>query len=266
MINRFHGKLVWITGASSGIGEALAYAFARCGSNLILSARRKHELERVADQCIQLGATCFIQLLDLSQSDQLESTADFLLDRFGTIDVLVNNGGISQRSLVRETTLEIDRKIMEVDYFSGVILTKKLLPSMLKNGYGHIIAVSSVTGVFGFPYRSAYSAAKHAMLGFYETLWAELHENGIHVTVACPGRVHTHVSENALTGNGQVYGIMDHGQKGGITSDKCASAIIRSANRDKVIVYIGNKELWMVFFKRYIPWIFYRLVSKVQPT
>lgn len=266
MLYSFKNKIVWITGASSGIGEALAYEFAHSGAKLILSSRRKDELYRVAKACQKIGAESHVFTLDLADQVQLESVADEVLSKFGHIDVLVNNGGISQRSLVAETPIDIDRKVMDIDFFSGVVLTKKVLPGMLQNKSGHIIVISSITGVFGFPYRSAYSAAKHAINGFYETLWAELHEEGINVTVACPGRVHTNVSLNAITKEGKAYGIMDHGQSGGITAEKCAKAILKSALKRKVEVYIGRKELMMVYFKRYTPWLFYKLVSKVQPS
>jgi len=136
----------------------------------------------------------------------------------------------------------------------------------LSNHYGHIIVISSITGVFGFPMRSAYSAAKHAIQGFYETLWAELHEEGINVTIVCPGHVNTNISLHALTKDGRPYGIMDHNLETGLSSDKCARKIIKAITRRKIQVYIGGKELIMIYIKRYIPFLFYKLVSKVNPT
>ena len=260
----FEGKVVWITGASSGIGEALAYEWSKLGAQLILSARRESELERVKASCAH-SDRCTVAPLDLSRQDDIEKLADRLLQQFGTIDILVNNGGISQRSLVFETDVSVDRRIMEVDYFSGVVLTKKLLPAMIAKGSGHIIAISSIVGIFGFPLRSAYSAAKHALHGFYETVWAELHTQGIRVTVVCPGRILTDVSLNALTKDGAPHGEMDHGQANGITAETCARKIIKAVRKNKKEVYIGNKDLLMIYFKRYIPWLYYRLVSKVQP-
>jgi dehydrogenase/reductase SDR family member 7B len=262
----FNGKIIWITGASSGIGESLAYAFAKYKVRLILSSRRKEELERVASRCMELGSDCYVYPFDLSIPTQCETAADEILKKFTYIDILVNNGGVTQRSLLADTIVEVDRRIMEIDYFSGVILTKKILPSMIQRKSGHIVAVSSVTGVFGFPLRSSYSAAKHAMVGFYETLWAELHEQGVDVTIACPGRIRTNVSINALTQNGDPYGIMDHGQDEGISADKCAQKIIRAISRKKVLVYIAGKELVLIYLKRYIPYFFYKLVGKVEPT
>jgi len=260
----FEGKVIWITGASSGIGEALAYEWSKLGAHLILSARRESELDRVKAACT-FSNRCTVAPLDLSRQEDIEAMADRMLQQFGVIDILVNNGGISQRSLVIETDVSVDRRIMEVDYFSGVILTKKLLPAMVARGGGHIVGISSIVGIFGFPMRSAYSAAKHAMHGFYETVWAELHTQGIRVTLVCPGRILTDVSLNALTKDGMPHGIMDHGQAGGITAETCARKIIKAVRKNKKEVYIGKKDLLMIYFKRYIPWLYYLLVSKVQP-
>ena len=263
-MSSFEGKVIWITGASSGIGEGLAYEWSKLGARLILSARREHELERVKATC-EHSDWCTIAPLDLSQQEEIEATADRMLEQFGAIDILVNNGGISQRSLVIETEISVDRQIMEVDYFSGVILTKKLLPSMVARGSGHIVAISSIVGMFGFPLRSAYSAAKHAMHGFYETVWAELHTQGIRVTVICPGRILTNISLHALTKDGAPHGEMDHAQENGISAEKCARKIIKAVQKNRREVYIGKKDLLMIYFKRYIPWLYYCLVSKVQP-
>jgi dehydrogenase/reductase SDR family member 7B len=262
----FHGKTIWLTGASSGIGEALAYELAGYSTTLILSSRRREELERVAEKCREKGCKCFVYLLDLENQEQIKEVSEKILKDFKTVDILINNGGISQRSLANETPVEIDRRIMEVDFFSGVTITKKLLPSMLDKGFGHIVVISSITGIFGFPQRSAYSAAKHAIHGFYEALWAELQSKGIRVTIVCPGRVHTNVSLNALTKSGEAYGVMDHGQAGGVSAIYCAKKILKAVEKNKVETYIGGKELLMIYFKRYIPWLFYKLVTKVQPT
>jgi len=264
MKQSFENKVIWITGASSGIGEALAYEWSKLGAQLILSARRSTELERVKAACAHSNR-CTVVPLDLSRQEDIEAVADSMLQQFGAIDILVNNGGVSQRSLVIDTDISVDRRIMEIDYFSGVALTKKLLPAMLAKGSGHIIAISSIVGIFGFPLRSAYSAAKHAMHGFYETVWAELHTQGIRVTVVCPGRILTSVSVNALTGDGTAHGEMDHGQENGITAETCARKIIKAVSKNKKEVYIGKKDLLMIYFKRYIPWLYYLLVSKVQP-
>lgn len=258
-------KRIWITGASSGIGEALAYELAKFNTHLILSSRRENELERVKSKC-EGAASVTIVPLDLSIQEDIEKAADKVLAELGTVDILINNGGISQRGLTAETDISVDRKIMEVDYFSGVILTKKLLPAMLAQKSGHIVAISSIVGVFGFPLRSAYSAAKHAIHGFYESLWAENHKDGIDVTVACPGRILTNVSLHALIGNGQEHGEMDHAQANGITAEKCAKKIVKAIRKRKKEVFICRKDILMVYFRRWFPWLYYTLVSKVKPT
>ena len=137
---------------------------------------------------------------------------------------------------------------------------------MIRRQSGHIVVVSSVTGQFGFPLRSAYSAAKHAIHGFYEALWAELHDQGIDVTIICPGRIRTNISYHALTKNGESHGVMDHGINEGLSAEQCAKRIVKAVKRKKIVANIGRKELLMVYFKRYLPWLFYKLVSKVQPT
>jgi len=263
-MSSFEGKVIWITGASSGIGEALAYEWSKLGARLILSARRESELERVKTACAN-SDKCTIAVLDLSRQEDIEAVADKMLQLFGAIDILVNNGGVSQRSLAVETDVAVDRRIMEVDYFSGLILSKKALPAMIAKGGGHIVAISSIVGKFGFPLRSAYSAAKHAMHGFYESVWAELHKQGIRVTVVCPGRILTNISLNALTKDGAAHNEMDHGQANGISAETCAKKIIRAVQKNKKEVYIGKKDLLMIYFKRYIPCLYYKLVSRVQP-
>lgn len=256
--------IVWITGASSGIGEALAKEYSAQGATVILSSRRENELKRVSNACAH-PEKCHQVVLDLADPESIDSAARTVLDKFGYVDILINNGGISQRSLVVETPMEIDRKIMQIDYFSGVQLTKAMLPSMLKRGKGHIVAISSIVGVFGFPLRSAYSAAKHAMHGFYETVRAENGDAGIKVTVVCPGRILTNVSLHALTASGAEHGVMDHAQANGITAETCARRIVKAVRRNRKEIYVCRMDVLMVYFRRYIPALYYKLVSKVQP-
>ncbi len=257
-------QVIWITGASSGIGAALAREYSARGWHVILSSRREEVLRETAASCAH-PEECTIVEIDLASPESIDKAADQVIDRFGSVDVLVNNGGISQRSLVEETPVDIDRKIMQVDYFSGVQLTKRMLPSMIARGKGHIVAISSIVGVFGFPYRSAYSAAKHAIHGFYETVWAELHDRGIATTIVCPGRILTNVSLHALTKDGTEHGVMDHGQKNGISAEECARKISRAVDRKKKEIYVCRMDVLMCYFHRYARWIYYKLVSKVQP-
>jgi dehydrogenase/reductase SDR family member 7B len=262
----FRTKTIWITGASSGIGETLATELSRYNVKLILSGRNIDGLEQTADKCRLNGSAANILPFDLSNAQEVEQAADKAIALYGRVDILINNGGITQRSEIIDTPITIDRRIMEVDYFSGVILTKKLLPLMISNGYGHIAIVSSITGLFGFPQRSAYAAAKHAIVGFYETLWAELHTKGIHVTIVHPGRIQTPISLNALTASGEQWGRMDHGQGKGITAQTCAKKIIYAIYKRKNQIVIAQfKEYLMIWFKKYSPWLFYKLVDKAKP-
>jgi dehydrogenase/reductase SDR family member 7B len=262
----FKDKIVWITGASSGIGEALAYAFVKENARIIISSNQPEELEAVKQKCQAMGADVMSVCFDLISPESIKQAADLVLQKYGKVDILINNGGISQRSFIRETPMDIDRKLMEINYFSGIYLTKLLLPSMINQKQGHIAVTSSIVGKFGFPLRSAYSASKHAIQGFYETLRFEEKENNIKVTVIIPGRVRTNISINAVTKNGQAYGKMDDGQNDGITPEKSAKIIIRAIKRNKREVLVGSKELLMVHFRRFIPALFYRLASKQKHT
>lgn len=263
-MGNFQDQVVWITGASSGIGEALAYAFAREGAVLLLSARRVAELERVRAACPD-PARVHLAPLDLAAADTLPPLAAHWVGQLGQIDILVNNGGMSQRSLAAETTLAVDRRLMEVNYFGPVALTKAVLPYMRQAGRGHIVAVSSIAGKFGFPLRSAYAAAKHAMHGFFESLGLELHAEGIRVTLVNPGRIHTDISRHALTGEGQPHGEMDPGQAQGMPAEVCAQQMLRAIRRGRPEVNIGRSEILMVYFKRYAPWLFRRLARRIDP-
>jgi len=260
----YDSKVIWITGASSGIGEALAIKLSGWNTRLILSSNQSVELERVKAGLHLKPEDVNVLPLDLADPGSLEEKAKEALKVFGRIDILINNGGISQRSLVMETSLETDRKIMEINYFSGVILTKSVMPSMLAGGFGHIVAVSSITGKFGFPLRSAYSASKHALYGFYESLGAEYFDKGIRTTIICPGRVKTNISLGALGPDGKPQKIMDHGQQNGISAERCALDIINGIRKNKRNVYTGGKELWMVYIKRFLPWLAYKLVRKIR--
>lgn len=262
----YDGKVIWITGASSGIGEALAKQLSAYNSRLIISSNRPDDLEKVKASLQREREDVYVLPFDLNEASTLPGKANEAEKAFGRIDILINNGGISQRSLVLDTSLETDRKIMEINYFSGVILTKAILPGMIERGYGHIAALSSVTGKFGFPLRSAYSAAKHAMCGFYETLGAEYYDQGIRSTLVFPGRVSTNISLGALGPDGKPQNIMDHGQATGISAAECAMDILNGIRKNKKEVYSGGREVWMVYVKRFLPGLAFRLARKVKRT
>ncbi|RUT73418.1 SDR family oxidoreductase [Ancylomarina longa] len=257
-------KVVWITGASSGIGEALAYAFANEGAFLILSARNNDKLQQVKAKCLENTSKCWVKTMDLSDVNQLEFDVEEVLKQTGKIDLLINNAGRSQRSLAKETPLENDRKIMELNFFSVVALTKLVLPQMLKNKSGHIVVVSSISGKFGFPWRTAYSASKHAIQGYFESLRAELSHDNIKVTIVSPGRIRTNISINALIENGDSYNKMDDGQLNGMSARDCAIKIVRAIKKDKKELLVGKKELTMVYIRKFFPALFYKLVTRIS--
>src|SRR5438128_393409 len=208
MSRHFRGKVVWITGASSGIGEALARHMARAGARLILSSRREDELNRVAQTCIDAVSVSVLSL-DLSRPESMSDAVHRALEIAGHVDVMVHNGGVSQRAYAADTAFSVDDLLMRTNYLGPVALTKALLPSMRSRHTGHFIVVTSVLGKFGLPGRSGYCASKHALHGYFDTLRAELWRDGIQVTLVLPGYVRTNVSINALTGNGAALGKME---------------------------------------------------------
>ena len=260
-------KIVWLTGGSSGIGEALTYELLKRGTTVIASSEDQAGLDRVQSTCDpDVRSRCHIVMFDLTKLDDIDDIVKEQIDKFGRIDILINLSGISQRSLVKETSMDIFRKIMEINYFGTIAFTKAVLPYMIKQGGGHILATSSIVGKFGFPLRSAYSSAKHALHGFYETLRLETIEDNIRVTILVPGRVQTKISVHSLTKDGTPHGKMDAGLASGITADKAARQIISAIRKNKKEALIGGKELLMVYFKKYLPFIFYKIASKIEPT
>lgn len=256
---------VWITGASSGIGEALAYGMAARGARLVLSARREEELERVRQGCEDPDRH-LVMPLDLADPAGLEYAAERVLDRRGVVEVMVHNGGISQRGLARETDVAVDRKLMEVDYFGPVILTKALLPSMRQRGEGRFVVVSSLVGKIATPMRSGYSAAKHALNGFFEALRAEEHDAGLRVTLVCPGFIRTRITYNALTADGTPQGTMDRAQERGMSPEECARRIVEAVEKDRDEVLIGGRERFAPLLWRLSPALYRRIIRRAQVT
>jgi dehydrogenase/reductase SDR family protein 7B len=257
----FQEQRIWITGASAGIGEALAHAFHRAGAKLILSARREDELKRVQSQCGGESGTRILTL-DVTQPADLAAKAGMALQMFGGIDILVNNAGVSQRSLVKDTEMEVYRRLMEVNFFGAVALTKVALPSMIERKSGHIVMISSLVGVLGTPLRSGYAAAKHALHGFSDSLRAEVKQYGIKVTLICPGFIRTDVSVNALRGDGTLHAKMDSGQANGMSAEECAAHTLKAVAAGKEEVYVGNRDKYVVYLKRFFPRVFSRRVAR----
>ena len=261
-----NNKTIWITGASSGIGEASAYQFAKEKANLILTATREDKLKEVQQKCISLGAQCKVLPYDLSDLENIDELTDKAISAFGNIDIAFLNAGISQRSKTLDTSFTVDEKIMAVNFFAPVKITKRLLPKMIENGGGTIAVTSSISGKFGFPLRSAYASSKFAVYGFFETVHAEYYNDNIRVVMVCPGRIKTNISYNALEADGTKHAKMDSGQQGGMSAQKAAIKIVRAINNRKPEVLVGGKELIMVYIKRFFPALARKLVRKVSAT
>lgn len=256
-------KIIWITGATSGIGEELAIKLSAKGAKIILSARRIEELERVKANC---KSEVLILPLDLNNSSVFAEKVEIVLRHFGKIDMLINNGGISQRSLASETPLSLDRKIMEVNYFGNIALAKAVLPVFKKQENGQYVVISSLSGKFGFFLRSAYAASKHALVGFYESLRLEEELNGIKVSIVFPGLIKTNISQNALSKDGKSHGTLDSKQEKGISADKCAQQIIKGIEKEQLEIFTGAGELKAVTIKRLFPRLFHKIIRKQKPT
>lgn len=261
-MNTFKNKVVWVTGASSGIGEALVKAFAAEGARLVLSSRRIDELQRVKASSGLSEDNCIIVPLDLANTSNIDDLTQRVISKFQRIDILVNNGGLSQRALTKDTSIDIDRKIMEVNFFGTVALTKSVLPVMLKQKSGNIVVISSIAGKFGFYFRSAYSASKHALHGFFESLRMEVFNDNVKVLIACPGKINTNISVNALTGDGGKHNKMDESTAKGVSAEECATQILNGIKNNKEEIYIGGKELRAVWIKRLFPKLFSKLIRK----
>lgn len=267
MSDFFQNKRIWITGASSGIGEALAYLCAEHGAHLILSARKEPDLRRVATSAAEKGAaSVLVQVLDLAEHGAIPDIVRQVLQKVGKVDILVNCGGLSQRGLALDTPLDVDKQLMNVNFFGTVALTKALLPSMLTHQLGHIVTVTSLTGKFGTPLRSSYAATKHALHGFFDSLRAELGQSPIRITLVCPGFVRTQISVNALTGSGKPQGTMDEATDKGISPEAAALRILNAVQNGKEEIWFGGKEVLGVYIKRFFPAYFSRLIRKAKVT
>jgi dehydrogenase/reductase SDR family member 7B len=262
----FDGKIVWITGASSGIGECLVYSFVKRGATVIASSNEPSELERVNKNCGELSPKVFCVPFDLYDTSEIEKIVKEQIERTGKIDYLLNIGGISQRATIEDTPLWLDRRIMEINYFGTIALTKAVLPYMIAQKSGHILATSSISGRFGFPLRSAYSASKQALHGFFETLFIENKKYNIRSSVIIPGRVRTKISFRALDADGKEHGKMDPGLSKGIDPEKAAEIIIKGMVKNKREILVGGSELTMLYIRRYFPSLFFVLAGRIKPT
>jgi short-subunit dehydrogenase len=263
-MSNFLGKKIWITGASSGIGEALAHLLDQKGASLILSSRDELKLNDVRNSC-QHPERHVVVPLDLECYQELGTVATYVWQEYGPIDFLINNAGVSQRYQVHEGEIELDAKIMNVNFFGTIALTRPILRKMLEINSGHIAVVSSVLGLFGIQSRSAYSASKHALRGYFESLRNEISNSGIALTMIYPGYVKTNVSQNAVTATGEIYGVIDKQHSNAMSSIECAEKIIVALQQKQPMVVFGGKlEMLSVHLARYLPKIFRFLSVRIK--
>ena len=248
----FSQSVVWITGASSGIGEAFAQHIARKDGKLVLSARSKDELQRVAQICRDAGAPDVMVLpLDVAVHDGMEAAASEVLERFGQVDLLINNAGVSQRSYCVDTDFSVYRQMIDVNVLGQIALTQAVLPAMIARGSGHIAVTASVAGKVGVPGRTGYCATKHAVMGFFDSLRTEVTSDGIEVTTITPGFIRTNVAENALDGSGQATGVTDANIAGGMDVDECVERIIAGFESGEPEIAVGGElEMMALQLKR----------------
>lgn len=257
-------KVIWITGASSGLGEAMAVEAARQKARLVLSARRESELNRVKQECIRhiREEDVLILPVDVGALQSADKETARVIEKFGRIDVLINNAGIAQRSFGGDTPIDVERKIMEVNYFGTIILTKSVLAQMRKQKSGNIAVISSIMGKLGFPGRTSYASSKHALHGYFESMRIEEKNNGIHFHIICPGYIKTNVSLNAVNAAGDLHKKMDQGQARGMDPVRAAQKVLSAIRNNRFETFFGGAEVLTITLKRYCPRVFYWLMMK----
>ena len=261
-MNTYQNQVVWITGASSGIGEALAIEFAKQGAHLILSARRREALENVRESCALGGGDVLVLPLDVTDESAMPECVSQAGAFKGRLDVLINNAGISQRSSCQTTEMDTYRALFEVDVFGQIALTKLVLPIMVDQGSGHLAVTSSVAGKIGVPFRTGYCAAKHAMMGFFDALRSEVTHLNIKVSTLTPGFIRTNISKNALVGDGSALGVTDSNIAKGISAEECAQVIIKGLAKGKSEIAVGRgMEMHTLWIKRLFPRLLERLMA-----
>lgn len=257
-------KVVWITGASSGIGEQLVRQVVAKNGKVVLSARREDRLSEIVSDLNLSADRCLILPLDLNNLDEPINYINQILAKFGTLDILINNGGVSQKSGALETTEEVDRQLMEVNFYGGVKLAKAATAQMLAQGSGHIVAISSILGQFGLPLLGTYAAAKHAIYGWYESLRYEVQKQGVSVTIISPGFINTDVTYKSLTADGSALNQNSVAQEKGMSSVKCAKKIITAIENKRWHKYIGGVETFMPMVKWMAHKPFFWLMNKLS--
>lgn len=255
----FENKVVWLTGASSGIGEQLAYQLSALGAKLILSSRNEDKLIAVKNKCACADKTHVLPL-DMGQSEKLSGKASVAQHVFGPIDIVIHNAGLAAKDLAINTPLAIDKTIMDINYFGPVALTKALLPAMLTRKEGQIAVVGSLSSRYGVPTLSAYAASKHALMGFFESLRAETHKDNITISLLIPGTIRTGITTKALKGDRNTYNKMDRSMEQGMAPEICAKEMLKAIAAQREEAIIGGPETITVWLKRFFPKLLNRII------
>ena len=254
-----NNKTVWITGASSGIGEALSYELNKKGCKLILSSRTTQALEKVKNNC-ERPSNVSILPLDITEYYEMPAKVKKAITAFGSVDVLINNAGISQRSFIVDTDFEVYKQLVDINYLGTVALTKAILPYFIERQKGHFATVTSLMGKFGSPVRSGYCGSKHALHGFFDVLRMEHEKDHILVTLVAPGFVQTNIAKNALVGDGSARGHEDTDNANGLTTADFSKKMIKAIEKEKYEVYMGGKEILGIYLKRFFPKLLHKVV------
>jgi short-subunit dehydrogenase len=260
----FKDKIIWITGASSGIGEALVYEFSKQEAKLIISSRDELALDRVKRNCSNASEDVFILPFDLTDQPDIEAKTILALNKWGSVDYLILNAGIAARDFAENTDMSVFRMVMDTNYFGPVALTKAVLPSMLLGKKGHIIVVSSLSGKFGVPKLSAYAGSKHALHGFFESLRMEIRKTGVTISIIIPGFINTPILMKAMDGSGNISGKNLSVNEKGMSPEECASRMVKAIRKGKQETLIGGSESLSVYFHRFFPGTF-NLVMASHP-
>lgn len=256
----FLNKVIWITGASSGIGEALSYEFSKRGALLILSSRSESKLLEVKQNLPLNNDKAKVLPVDLEQLNELEKKVEKALSFFGKIDFFISNAGVAVKDFALNTPLEIDVKLMNINYFSSILISKALLPHFIQRNAGHIVVTSSLSGKYGVPKIASYAASKHALHGFYETLRSEIANYNIFLTIIIPGIIKTEITAHALTGSGKKFGKIDKTFQTAYPVDKAATKIADAVMKRKESAFIGGSEGVTLFLNRLSPWLLRRFI------
>lgn len=257
------GKIIWITGASSGMGEALALEAIKHEAKVIISARNGEKLKTL---CAQIGndSNCFVLPFDVSKIENAHALVNAVIEKFGRIDILINNAGIAQKSFALETSRQVEQQIMDTNFYGIVTLSKAVATQMINQGGGQIAVTTSLLGKFGLPMYAAYCASKHALYGYFDAWRGELKSKNVNINIVCPGNINTNVSYNSLLGNGELMKQNSPAQAKGMDAHIAAQKILKAISKNQRHTYIGRFDILAVPFRNFAPGIFYWLIGKMQ--